>query len=645
MDYAKHLRVAIYARVSTPNQKETNLSVPEQIDSLRAFCKERGWQVVAEFKDEGISGKDQLRRVEFMRMLKMGKQKATSRPFDIILTRDHSRFGRSDEDNANRNNLRKYGCRVDNIDEPYGDVSPEGIGPSGKTMERNQTTADISQREKIGPLVYKSQRRKAELGGLPGANGTMFGYRSVYEGGVARPKRSVELHPQNAPIAAEMFRRYADGESLHSITKWLNETSIPTSRNGSMWWAANVRRILTNETALGRIAYGRTKTTFDPETEMPRHVVSDKEPVRYDGAFAAIVSQELFDAVQVRLKKNIRRRPRGGHPGNLVRGIAYCAKCGWGLAFSERRGHWYYLCESKRKKGAKADAECSGTLPAPFIHAVVLNFLQRHIAVPHYQDVLKEAVRAFNNGASEHQGLPYIELITAQIKEVERRRDNLVKAIANGVDSSSVKDELYETELKLGAARKKRDELSLALRSIPKLDEQRILDVAKGLRSAIKANDLAKIKDFLGAVVERIEVDFTKRTMRDVTFNYKRTEPTFEEDMAARFPGIKIARVAETDEASYEALGGKERVQKIIVDTRRTDEEIEREFGPQLKAVVEQHRRAARLGIRIEQTVEQGRLVTVLSKGAPLTFIAKWDAANLDRISAEILQKIGSIAV
>lgn len=611
MEYPSNLRAAIYARVSTPNQKERDLSVPEQIDSLRRFCKERGWPVVAEFRDEGISGKNQVRRTEFQRMVNLGMQK--DRAFDIILTRDHSRFGRSDNDNAIRNKLREYGCRVDNLDEPHGDMTPEGITLQGRTNERLQTVHDISQREKIGPLVRRSQSKAAEQGRLPGANGMMFGYRSVYEGGGPRPKRRVEPDPVTAPIVRAMFQRYADGESVHSLTKWLNDLAVPTLRNGKLWWAANVRRILTNETVLGRIAYGRTRTVFDPETEMPKHVPSDKDPIRFDGAFPALVSQELFDAVQARLRKNERRRPKGGHPGNLVRGLAYCSKCGWGLAFMKRSGRWYYMCESKKQKGSKADPACRGVLSSSYVQNVVLLLLERLLHVPRYSDMIEEGVRAYNRAAEDHQGLAQVEFVKAQMKSLERKQANLVKAVAEGVELPAIKEALYETESLLSDARKKYNELASAVRSMPKLDERYILDVAKRLRSAIRAKDMPKIKDLLGSMVERIEVDLTKRSMREVAYD-------------CVFPNA-------AEQQQYARHGGRDNYYRSLQDTlnKFSGEGGKSDLPPGAWV--------------IEQKLPNGERVIVQTNTAPLRFVLKWDPVNLERISEETLKRIGSIAV
>ena len=46
-------RVAIYARVSTANHGQ---DVPMQTRELRQFAEARGWQIVGEYIDAGVSG-------------------------------------------------------------------------------------------------------------------------------------------------------------------------------------------------------------------------------------------------------------------------------------------------------------------------------------------------------------------------------------------------------------------------------------------------------------------------------------------------------------------------------------------------------------------------------------------------------------
>ena len=84
---AKPRRVAIYTRVSTDGQ-----SVENQRRELLAVAERRGWQIVQEFSDHGISGAGgRDKRPAFDRMLKG----ATRREFDMIAAWSVDRLGRS----------------------------------------------------------------------------------------------------------------------------------------------------------------------------------------------------------------------------------------------------------------------------------------------------------------------------------------------------------------------------------------------------------------------------------------------------------------------------------------------------------------------------------------------------------------------
>jgi DNA invertase Pin-like site-specific DNA recombinase len=86
-------RAAIYVRVSTGKQ-----NIENQEPILREVCERAGWEVVAVYKDEGISGsKGRDQRPGFDAMLK----DATRRKFDVLLAFKLDRLGRSLRDLLN----------------------------------------------------------------------------------------------------------------------------------------------------------------------------------------------------------------------------------------------------------------------------------------------------------------------------------------------------------------------------------------------------------------------------------------------------------------------------------------------------------------------------------------------------------------
>lgn len=79
-------RVALYARVSTLNNQDPEM----QLGELREYAGRRGWQIVEEYIDQGVSGSKESRPA-----LNRLMGDACRRRFDAILVWKIDRFGRS----------------------------------------------------------------------------------------------------------------------------------------------------------------------------------------------------------------------------------------------------------------------------------------------------------------------------------------------------------------------------------------------------------------------------------------------------------------------------------------------------------------------------------------------------------------------
>jgi DNA invertase Pin-like site-specific DNA recombinase len=79
-------RVALYARVSTLNNQDPEMQLAE----LREYAGRRGWQIVEEFTDQGVSGSKESRPA-----LNRLMADACRRRFDGVLVWKIDRFGRS----------------------------------------------------------------------------------------------------------------------------------------------------------------------------------------------------------------------------------------------------------------------------------------------------------------------------------------------------------------------------------------------------------------------------------------------------------------------------------------------------------------------------------------------------------------------
>lgn len=100
----KKLKVAIYCRVGTAEQLETN----KQESEIQKYCKQQGYEIFRSYKDNGYSANDKT-RPSYNLMLEDLKQKR----FDMIITSDISRLCRS-TNNLERflNLIERYNCNL-----------------------------------------------------------------------------------------------------------------------------------------------------------------------------------------------------------------------------------------------------------------------------------------------------------------------------------------------------------------------------------------------------------------------------------------------------------------------------------------------------------------------------------------------------
>jgi len=94
-------RVVIYARVSTEHEAQIS-ALENQVQYYDEILKRRPeWELVDRYIDEGITGTSIHKRDSFLRMMKDAKDKK----FDLIITREVSRFARNIVDTLQQTRL------------------------------------------------------------------------------------------------------------------------------------------------------------------------------------------------------------------------------------------------------------------------------------------------------------------------------------------------------------------------------------------------------------------------------------------------------------------------------------------------------------------------------------------------------------
>ncbi len=247
-------RIAIYARYSC--DKQNPLSTSDQIECCLNLARRYGFPVenCRFFADEALSatGKDEAKRVEFHRLLAAWD----ANEFDVILTDEWSRLTREGVEHALMVKRLEENRRVRLITGNGLDTSlPNWQLVAGLFgMVGQQSTRDTQYR------VGRGMLGKLQRGYMIAA--PAYGYDLIQEhdsSGRSVGARWV-MNEKQAGIVRESFSRRENGQSMHQIARWLNESHIPTSRkprknSGGLWRPSRIRILLSNAIYKGQFEW------------------------------------------------------------------------------------------------------------------------------------------------------------------------------------------------------------------------------------------------------------------------------------------------------------------------------------------------------------------------------------------------------
>ena len=301
----------IYARYSSHNQTEQ--SIEGQLHDAHAYAEKNEYRIIGEYIDRALTGtKDS--RPDFQRMIR----DAERRQFEVVIVWKLDRFARNRYDSAiYKARLKKYGVRVVSVMENITD-SPEGIILEGLLESMAEYySANLSEN------VRRGQKESVSKGWFLGSH-VPYGYRVQDHRLIARENE--------APVAREIFRRYAAGEQLTAIAADLNARGLRT-RAGTSFRASSFDSMVRNSAYAGHLMYNGQEVV---------------------GCADALIDQDTFDRAAARRLAN-RRAPAAAKAKTryLLQGKIYCGHCGAPMIGESGHGHGgvynYYTCAARKK--------------------------------------------------------------------------------------------------------------------------------------------------------------------------------------------------------------------------------------------------------------------------------------------------------
>ena len=325
----KNYIAGLYLRLSQEDERQgESISIDNQRTILRKYAEEHGFEIHGEYIDDGISGTT-FQRPEVQRLL----DDAKTGVINTIIVKDLSRFGR---------NYIEVGQYIDYVFPAFG-IRFIAIQDNVDTANRDNGAMDMLPIMNVFNEWHAANTSK-KIRAVKRANalaGKFSGSRAPY--GYIKgtdEKRTFQIDEEAAPIVKRIFEMYESGISPYKIAEILNNEGIPSAgrltflRTGEKirnnehpyWEETRIRPILKNIEYLGHLAQQKYASVSYKNHKIIQKDQSDWVIVY--NTHEPIISQELWDKVQERLKSRAHgRKMRTGmtHP---LSGFLYCADCG-----------------------------------------------------------------------------------------------------------------------------------------------------------------------------------------------------------------------------------------------------------------------------------------------------------------------------
>lgn len=277
--YDLPLRVTFYARVSTDRYEQLN-SLENQVIYFSDFIKEQeNWTFVDGYVDEGISGTSVKKREDFLRMVDDAKKKK----FDLILTKEISRFSRNTLDSIKyTQELLSNGVGVHFLSDNINTFQPD-------SELRLTIMSSIAQEEirKLSERVRFGYKRSVEKGIVPGSN-NIYGY--------TKNKGKLVIDEEQAKFIRLIFETYvSENIGVHGLGFKLFDEYGVTNYSGKPIAGTVIKNIIRNPKYKGYFC-AHKETTVDYHDRKRKRFKRDEWIVYKDNETCPpIVSEELWD--------------------------------------------------------------------------------------------------------------------------------------------------------------------------------------------------------------------------------------------------------------------------------------------------------------------------------------------------------------
>lgn len=436
--YNLPLRVCYYCRVSTGSDVQLN-SLDNQLEYYENYIKSKPkWIFSGGYIEEGKTGVRVDVRPSFKKMI----HDAKNNKFDLIITKEVSRFARDLEDSIHY--IRE--------------LKDSGVGVFFENQNLN--TFDSNSELILNIMFNLAQDESRKL-----SSRVKFGHRQAIENGHVLGSSNITGYKKDncklviveneAKFIKILFELYASGKyGFQKLSKKLSELGY-LNKKGKLYDKDSLKRMIENPKYKG---YYRAKTyeILDYRTKRRKKNSLDDQ-VLYkckDGSIPAIISEELWDQAN----KILKSRTKGYENNNYWSG-------GLKYAFSSKIYCKEHNTNFQRSHGSKNKNRptwsCSMYLQhrlsaceSPIIAEIdlynIISSIMNNV-IPQKKSIIDNMIKLYENIDRNDHYYKELELLNTNIKIIEEKKSMALDLVFNGdisKDSLKMQFEKYDQEIK-----------------------------------------------------------------------------------------------------------------------------------------------------------------------------------------------------
>lgn len=327
----------LYARLSVT--KEESVSISRQLQSCRRYAEARGWDVVGEFIDDGVSATANRPedRIGWSALL-------AADDFDAVIIWKVDRLARRVLDFLHADEaLQKRGAGLVAVDDPIDMTSPQGRAFAVMLAVFAEMEAEAIRARVRAARTQLLQEGRWVGGGVP------YGYQSVANPG--GPGWVLAKDPNREPWLTQVVERALSGSTVNALATWLTQAGAPLPEGSlarrksgtTAWNRQTVDGILRNPVLAGMTPHnpGRPKSAKRAD---PFAVFRDENGEPVVNGDLAVISPGEFATLQMMLSSRVspqaRKRSERVPTSPFLSRVARCDDCE------------VYLCRGTNQKRA-----------------------------------------------------------------------------------------------------------------------------------------------------------------------------------------------------------------------------------------------------------------------------------------------------